>query len=324
MRKKIILAVAITFLTVLSSFKLVAQTLEDVNTAYNAGRELSTTDIKAAVAKMNEALALCAKVGPTADTLKASITKVLPNWQYNVANTYLVDKNYIQALPAFEKSLALAKQYDDEVILTKSKEVLVKAYTFYGNDLVQIDSLDKALTMFDNALKYDPEYSKALFTKGLVYKKKGNNDKMLEYMELAITSAAKTDDTVLIQAAKNYVGYDAYKKGLAAYNKRLYPAAVSELNKALAYNFKTKDLYYVLAVSNNILKKYDEAIEAANAGLTMDEQTDLKMARYYCEIAKAYEGKKDVANACANYKKSVFGGTAAFANDKLKNVLKCQ
>ena len=80
----------------------------------------------------------------------------------------------------------------------------------------------------------------------------------------------------------------------------------------------------MLASSDNGLKKYDEAIEAAKAGIAMEEQTDLKLARYYCEIAKAYEGKKDIANACTYYKKSAFGSFAAYSNDKIKNTLKCQ
>ena len=143
-------------------------------------------------------------------------------------------------------------------------------------------------------------------------------------MKLAITSASKTNDTVIIKAAKNNIGSSLYQDGLAAYNKKLYTEAVNKLNESLSYGFKTKDLYYVLAVSDNSLKKYDEAIEVATAGLALDEQTNDKMARYYCEIAKAYEGKKDIANACANYKKAAFGASAQFSNDKIKNVLKCQ
>jgi tetratricopeptide (TPR) repeat protein len=147
---------------------------------------------------------------------------------------------------------------------------------------------------------------------------------MVENMKLAITSASKTNDTVIIKAAKNNIGSSLYQEGLAAYNKKSYADAVAKLNEALSYGFKTKDLYYVLAVSDNSLKKYDEAIEAATAGLALDEQTNDKMARYYCEVAKAYEGKKDIANACENYKKAAYGSTAQFSNDKIKNVLKCQ
>ena len=47
------------------------------------------------------------------------------------------------------------------------------------------------------------------------------------------------------------------------------------------------------------------------------------MARFYCEIAKAYEGKNDNNNACENYKKGAYGTTAQFANGKKKE-LKCE
>ena len=48
------------------------------------------------------------------------------------------------------------------------------------------------------------------------------------------------------------------------------------------------------------------------------------MARFYYEIAKAYEGKKDTPNACSNYKKAAFGTFKSSADYQMKTVLKCQ
>jgi hypothetical protein len=324
MKKTLILACAVTMLAAFNAKYLSAQTKEDAIVAFNSTLELSKTDLAGAVVKMQDVVKMCNTVGKDADTLKLKATTVIPAWQYNVANTLKNDKKYDQAITAYEKCNELATTYADANIKEKAASQLILLYTSKGSTLYKAEKADSALLYLDKALSLNPDYSKALFTKGQVYKKKGDNVKMAETMELAITAATKTNDTIIVKAAKNMIGSNLNQEGIAAYNKKAYAEAVTKLNSALGYGFKTKDLYYVLASSNNSLKKYDEAIEAANAGVAMEEQTNLKMARYYCEIAKAYEGKKDVGNACANYKKAAFGAFAQFSNDKIKNVLKCQ
>ena len=324
MKKTLILAFAVTIFTAFNVNYLSAQTKEDAIIAFNSTLELSKTDLAGAVLKMQDVVKMCTTIGKDADTLKMKAITVIPAWQYNVGNNLKNDKKYDLAIAAYEKSNELASTYADANIKEKSANQLVLLYTSKGNTLYKADKADSAILCLDKALTYDPTYNKALFAKGQVYKKKGDNVKMKENMELAIASATKTNDTVIVKAAKNMIGSSLNQEGIAAYNKKAYTEAVTKLNTALGYGFKTKDLYYVLASSNNGLKKYDEAIEAANAGVAMEEQTNVKMARYYCEIAKAYEGKKDIGNACANYKKAAYGAFAQFSNDKIKNVLKCQ
>jgi tetratricopeptide (TPR) repeat protein len=324
MKKTLILAFAITILTTFSGKYLFAQTKEEAGNAFNAALELSKTDMAGAVVKMQEVLKMCSTVGKEADSLKMKVEKVLPVFQYNVGNNLLKEKNFDLALPAFEKSNEFAIAYSDDNIKEKSESQLVKLYTNKGNTLLKAENADEAIVYLDKALKFDPEYSKALFTKGQAYKKKGDNVKMQENMELAIASASKTNDTVTIKAAKNAIGTALYQDGKTAFTKKSYAEAVTKLNSAITYDYKSKELYYLLASSNNSLKKFDEAIEAANTGLAMEEQTNEKMARFYYELAKAYEGKKDTANACTNYKKSAFGTFKSSADYQMKTVLKCQ
>jgi tetratricopeptide (TPR) repeat protein len=324
MKKTLILAFAVIILTTFSGKYLNAQTKEDAGNAFNAALELSKTDMAGAVVKMQDVLKMCATLGKEADTLKKKVTTVLPVFQYNVGNSLLKDKNFDLALPAFEKSNEFALTYADNNIKEKSEAQLVKLYTNKGNVLLKAEKADSAIINLDKALKFDPEYSKALFTKGQAYKKKGDNVKMQENMELAIASATKTNDTLTIRAAKNAIATSLYQDGKTAFTKKAYAETVTKLNSALSFDYKNKELYYLLATSNNNLKKFDEAIAAANLGLAMEEQTNDKMARFYYEIAKAFEGKRDTSNACANYKKSAFGTFKSSADYQMKTVLKCQ
>ena len=323
MKKTLILAFAVTILTTFNINYLQAQTKDDAIVAFNAALELSKTDMATAVTKMQDVVKMCTTIGSEADTLKMKATSTLPIFQYNVGNNLLRDKKYDLAIAAFEKSNKMAIDYSEANIKEKSEDILVKLYANQGNELVKVSKFDEALVAFDKAIKLDPEYSKAYYAKGQIYLKKGDKVKMQENMDLAISAASKVNDTITVKAAKNMVGSSLNSEGIAAYNKRSYSDAVSKLNSALTYDYKTKDMYYVLALSNNSLKKYDDAIEAAKAGLTMEDQTAVKMARFYCEIAKAYEGKNDNDNACENYKKAAYGTTAQFANGKKKE-LKCE
>jgi len=324
MKKTLILAFAITIITTFSGKYLFAQTKEDAGNAFNAALELSKTDMAGAVIKMQDVLKMCATLGTDADSLKMKVTTVLPVWQYNVGNNLIKEKKYDEAIKAFEKSDEFAVAYNDANIKEKTESMLVKLYTNEGNNLLKEEKTDEAIAYFDKALKLDPEYSKALYTKGQAYKKKGDDVKMQESMDLAIASATKTNDTVTVKAAKNAIATNLYQDGKTAFTKKSYAEAVTKLNGALSYDFKNKELYYLLSVSNNNLKKFNEAIEAANTGLTMEDQTNEKMARFYYEIAKAYEGLKDTPNACTNYKKAAFGTFAQSANYQMKTVLKCQ
>ncbi len=324
MKKTLILAFALTILATFTGKQSIAQTKEEAGNAFNAALELSKTDMAGAIVKMQDVLKMCATVGKDADSLKMKVAKVIPAWQYNVGNSFLKDKKYDQAIGAFEKSNEFASTYADATIGDKSNDQLVKLYTNKGNTLLKAEKADSAILFLDKALKLDPQYSKALFAKGQAFKKKGDNVKMQENMELAIASASKTNDTVTIKAARSAIGNSMYNDGKTAFTKKLYADAVTKLNSALTYDIKNKECYYLLASSNNFVKNFDQAIEAANLGLAMEEQTPDKMARFFYEIAKAYEGKKDVANACANYKKSAVGTFKASADYQMKTVLKCQ
>ncbi len=324
MKKILILAFAVTIISTFSGNSLFAQTKEETSNAFNAALELSKTDMTGAIVKMQDVLKMCNTVGKDADSLKMKVAKVLPAWQFNVGNTFLKEKKYDLALNAFEKSLSFSETYADGNIKDKSQDLLVKLYTNKANMLLKAEKADSAILFLDKSLKYDPSYSKALFTKGQAYKKTGDNVKMQENMELAIASASKTNDTTTIKAAKNTIATSLYSEGKTAFTKKAYADAVAKLNGALSFDYKNKELYYLLASSYNSLKNFDEAIAAATSGLAMEEQTNEKMARFYYELAKAYEGKKDTANACSNYKKSAFGTFKSSADYQMKTVLKCQ
>lgn len=324
MKKILILAFAVTILTTFSGKNLLAQTKEDAGNAFNAALELSKTDMAGAVVKMQDVYKMCNTIGADADTLKMKVATVLPVWQYNVGNNFIKAKKYSQAITAYEKSRDMAVAYADDNIKEKSESMLAKLYVNNGNNLVKAQKYDEAIVEFEKGVKCDPAYSKAYYYNALAYKKKGDNVKMQENMDLCIAAATKENDSVAVNAAKSAVASSLYSEGAAAFKKKSYEESVEKLNASLAYDDSNKEVYYLLSVANNNLKKHDEAIDAANKGLALETQTAIKMARFYYVIAQAYEGKNDTQNACENYKKSAIGTYAASAKYQMKEVLKCQ
>ena len=75
-------------------------------------------------------------------------------------------------------------------------------------------------------------------------------------------------------------------------------------------------------MSYNATSKFDQAIEAGNKGLELESKPE-KQADFYFQLGKAYEGKKDNANACASFKKVTTGPNKAAADYEIKTVLKC-
>jgi len=324
MKRNAIYVLTLTIALVFAGLNSMAQTKEDAGAAYNAALELSKTDMPAAIDKMQEVVKMCTTIGADADDLKSNAVKVLPGWQYNVANGFLKEKNYDLAIPAFEKSAEIAKLYNDANILDKSENQLPKIYFAKGNAMMKAENTDEAITWFDKALKFDPEFAKAFFAKGQAYKKKGDLVKMQENLETAIAMGTKSNDTVSINNSKTLLASSLLSQGNTAFKKNDFTGAIAKLDQSLSYNSNNKETHYLLAVCCNKAKNYDRAIEAANNGLALDEKTNEKMARYYFEIAQAYEGKKDIGNACSTYKKAAYGAYKAQADYQVVTVLKCK
>lgn len=314
MKKNLLLASAITIFALFSGYKTVAQTLEDARNTYNAARELSKTDMAAAVAKMNEALGMCIKVGPDADELKGNMIKVLPNWQFAVASKLLndqnnldpKDRNFTKPITEFEKSLDLATKYSDNSIAEKANAQIEDLNYKQGLMMLQKDSADKAIAYFDKALKINPQNTKLYLNKARAMRKKGDVAATQSLLEQTIDVGTKQNDTISVKNAKSLLGSLLLVQGQTSFKSKLWPDAITKLNESLKYA-PNKEAYYMMAVASNKIKKFDDAIAAANAAMPLDEQTDLKLARYYFELGNAYQGKKDIENACASYKKASFG-----------------
>ena len=301
-----------------------AQTKNDAAIAFNAALQLSGTDLPGAIKAMTDVIGMCDKVGADANDLKANAQKAIPGWQYQIASNFLKDKKIDDAQVALEKSLELANLYNDADTKDKASKQLSKVYVAQGYGLLKAEKADEALALFDKAIGLQPTYAKAYFGKGQAYKKKADFDKMKEAMDMAISNGKESGDTTSVNNAKIMMRDNMVTRASKAVQKGANDQAINFANSSLTYNDKNKDAYYLLAVAYNKTSKWDNAIEAANKGLALEENSKEKKARFYFELGNAQKGKGDTSSACSSYKNAAFGVNAAAATYQVNNVLNCK
>lgn len=319
--KKILAVIFMTF-TALMAGNLYGQTLQEAADAYNKALEQKNTDLPGSINSLISVSAMCDKVGTEADDLKKMVNGAIPDLQYSLANNLLREKKYDEAIAAFDKTSEYAKKYNDPEKIEKVQAQVPKIYFAKGLDQFKAEDIDGALASMNKATELDPEYTKAFYTKGLIYKKKDDAVNMQTALDKAIELADKEGDTVTSEKAKESMAGSLLVSANKALTAKKYADAIKLANSSLNYSTTRSNTYLILVLSYNATSKFDQAIEAGNKGLELESKPE-KQADFYFQLGKAYEGKKDNANACASFKKVTAGPNKAAADYEIKTVLKC-
>jgi tetratricopeptide (TPR) repeat protein len=319
--KRLVVVLLIAFFAINAGY-VNAQTLDEAATAYNKALELKNTDLPGAITSLINVAGMCEKIGADADDLKKMVTGAIPDLQYSLANNFLKEKKYDDAIAAFEKTNEYAAKYNDAEKPGKIQAQLPKIYFAKGLDQFKAEDVDGALVSMEKATSLDPEYTKAFYTKGLVYKKKGDDANMKLALDKSIELAAKDGDTVTSGKAKESMAGSLLVSANKALTAKKYADAIKFANSSLDYSTTKSNTYLILVLSYNATSKFDQAIEAGKKGLELESKPE-KQVDFYFQLGKAYEGKKDNANACAYFKKVTSGPNKPAADYEIKTVLKC-
>jgi tetratricopeptide (TPR) repeat protein len=317
MKIKFIVALVIL---ISATFAISAQTLDEAGAAFNAGIQFSK-DLKYAdaAASYEQTIDICKKIGDDGMDLQIKAEQQLPSTYFNLAKGLFEAKNYNDAIPNFEKSAQYADQMGETKTADASRTYLAGIYYAMGNGDYKNEALDKAIEKYNKALTYKPEYYKAFYGLGVVYKKQENLPLMKENLDKAISLAG--DDTKTIGNAKDAAASAYQKAGALALQANKFNAAVENLVASQEYNNVEARTFFYLAIAYNGLSKWDDAITSATKALEL--QTEDKSDIYF-ELAKAQENKGDKASACTNYKNVTGGNNIAAAKFQIEQVLKCQ
>ena len=322
---------AIKFSFLLSAFALLAlvnqsfgQTMEEATNAYNKGVELSATDLPKAIESLLNAADIASKIGPEAEEIKKTAESQISLLQYNYATSLYKDKKIDEAIAGFILAHDYAVKYNDAPTQAKADDLLPKLYLAKGSAELKENKLPEAIAAFDKALSYDAGFAKAHLSKGLVYKKQDKFDEMKASMDKAIETGTSSADDKTVASAKKTMASEYIRKANAAFKKGTFAQVISSVDESVKYEDNNVEAFYLYALSYNKLSKWDEAISNAEKGLSLEENTPEKQARFHYEIGVAQAGKKNNDAACAAFKKSAVGPLAEQANYQIKTVLKCK
>ncbi|KAF0204580.1 MAG: hypothetical protein FD170_5 [Bacteroidetes bacterium] len=300
-----------------------SQSLEDATNAYNRGVELAATDIPKAIEALKEAAGIAEKVGAEGADIVNLTKQQIPLLQYNHATALYKEKKVDEAITNFELAHDYAEQFGDDGIKAKADDLLPKLYRVKGNTDYRADKYAEALASFDKALEFDPDFAGAWLSKGLVYNKQNKTDDLRIAMDKAIETGTKTNDEKTVEQASKFMSDNLINSANGAFKKNDFNGAVAFLDESIKYSDKNAEAYYLYALANNKLSKWDEAIENAQKGMELDGDTPAKQARFHFEIGTAHAGKGSTGDACASFKKAAVGPLAESANYQIKTVLKC-
>ena len=317
MRKALILNVILGFL-LMAGNTVKAQSIEEAGTVFNEAIQLMQTDIAGAAAKFEEAIAICEKVGEEGNDIKSQAIAQIPPLYYNQAVKLQGEGKQDEAIATALTAKEKAEKYGNEAIKKKSTDLLTQLYYVKGNEQAKNKDFAGALASYDNALKTDPKFFRAIYGKALVYVMQDDLENAEATYKELLTAAGPDDELV-----KRTAGSLGKKYAVAAAKavKANKPAeALTKVDKALSYGEENANTYYYQLLAANQLKKWDLAIGAAKKALPLEEKDKNKI---YFELGKAYEGKGNKAEACNAYKQVTAGPLVQNAQYQMKQVLKC-
>ena len=303
-----------------TTLNLQAQTKKDAADAYNQGVVTMTTNVDSAIIYFEKSVDLSNKVGDEALDIHGLAIKVLPGLYFKKVVGLANEKKIPEAIAASKEALKAADKYGDEKIKDETLILEVKIYFSMGNNyFAKLNDNENAIKAYDSALAINPNYTKALFNKALVYRKMEKSDKFIETIDLAITKAATDTAQILVynKTAREYFR----NAGIKANTANKLTEALEDLNNAQKYGSE-KELFYQFANIYNKQKKWDEALTSAQKGLELETGNSDAKAKYHYEIAVAQLGKGEKDAACSSFKNAQFGQFANAAKAQMTN-MKC-
>lgn len=301
-----------------------AQTKADAAQQYNDGvTAFNAKNYSLAIEAFNKAILLAEQVGEEATDVKEGSSKLLPSCYLQNAMQFYKDKKFDESIKSFNEAIKVGKKYNDNSTVSKASNAVPQLYRIMGNQELGAANYEKAKEYYNMGLQLNPEATNSLLGLGLVYAKQNKVDSALVYFDKVIEIGKRTNKLDEVEKANSQARDLMLEQASNAEKAKKYEDAISSYNSALKYAPQSEVVYYKLAFCNYTISKWEDAENAANKSLEFTLNPADK-AKVFFLLAGVAEAKKDIPNACANYKK-------AAANPKFKaqaaariKALKCQ
>ena len=296
---------------------LSAQDLNDAGEAYNDGISLTKENkVMKAIASYQECADICAELGEVGEGLKIKAETQISSLYLKLGIDAYKEKTFDTAISLFTLSSEYAKLIGNPDMAEKASGYISTTYAAKGNGLYRNKKYAKAIADFTKSLEYNPEYFKAYYGLAICFNKTEQSVEMEEAVKKVIELGG-TDDVV--EKSKTLAANYFLKVSGEAIQEKNYREASMMAKKCLEYNYQEANAHYYMALSNNNLGNWDEAIKATELGIKSDGDKSL----LFFEQGSAYEGKGDITKACEAYGNVTSGPNVDAAIYQRTTVLNC-
>ena len=257
-------------LTILS-VGVFAQTVEEAGAKYNEGNgAFNSKDYAGAVTAYTQALDIATQAGPDAEELKGKIEKQLTT-SYLKQGVSIYKKDMDGAIATLEKGLAFETEIDDAKSVKKFKSTIAQLRTKKGDQLRADGSADAALAEYAIALEMKPNYPKAYYGEGMVYKETGELDMMMEKMDLAVKYSGDNEKLAkTVKAAKANAANALLVKAVEEFNAQNFEDASKYIGLSTNYapfSEGTMEIFNQIADQAKDVPEMTDAITNAKSAL---------------------------------------------------------
>ncbi len=315
--------ISMLFLALITISLNAQTTITEVINAFNAGAEnVNSGDFEGAIAKFEETIALADELGAEGDEMKANAEGQIPALNYRMALDTYKAKDIPGAITKFEATVEACDKYGNDDVKAKSLKYIPQLYNAQGNAQVKDSDLDGALASFDKAIEYNPEYARAMYGKGLVYKKQADYENMVATMEKAVETGSAAGDDKTTAAATKTLRDHYVNSGMIAYKAENYDEAITNFEASYKYDSENPDPYYLTCVVYGKQEQFEKAVEFGLKAAQYEEASE--QAKIWYEVGNAYTRLVEYEKACDAYSKALVEPYTNSVKHQMVNVLKCQ
>ena len=311
----------------LFTLSLNAQTINEVIESFNAGAaEVTAGNYESAITNFESTIEQATALGAEGDEMKAKAEMQIPQLYYRMAMDTYKAKDIPGAIVKFEETVAACDKYGNDDVKGKSLKYIPPLYNSNGNTQLKAGDFEGAIASFDKAVEYQPDYARAIYGKGLVYRKQKDQDNMVATLEQAIEVGNNADpvDEKTVAAATKILKDGYVNAGKLAFKDENYADAISNFESSFKYDPENAEVYYLICVCHGRQGEFEKAVESGTKALEYEEDDVDKKARVYYEVGNAYVKLVEYEKACAAFKNCLVEPYTASVQHQIDNVLKCQ
>lgn len=245
---------------------------------------------------------------------------------FNAAIEAAQGNDYDTARDEFARAAELAAQEGDNEIADKAaRNAAIIDYNL-GKQLTDQENFEQALTRFNAGIELYPQYANNYLGKALALKKLERTEEVIQAYQDLIAYGEEHGNTEIVRQGQE--GIRDYYLFLAssALGRSSEPSA-SDAREAIGYLEQLQELvepdadtYFYLAVANNALGNYDEAVSLSDQALEIHRGSRTDAAKIYFVKGEALMYSGETAAAKESFQNATYGSYKSLAEHYLETL----